>query len=234
MAIINAYPKDINIQDKDAWIGTDSYNRQTKQYTAESVAKYLNIKGKVSIAGQVNYKFVNIAKYGAGTIALPTGGGDGTLFSDITEFKISRTDLSGQVVVAYLDFLVNQEILIMSQTDKEKFGHYTVASYIVDPDDSNFYTIELAFLGGSGNINTDYYYDIVNFTFGANAGDKTFIFTQAVPSLQWVIEHNLAKFPSVTVIDSANTVVTGEVIYIDNNNAVINYSAAFAGKAYLN
>ena len=73
MAIINAYPKDINIQDKDAWIGTDSYNRQTKQYTAEAVANYLNIKGKVSIANQVNYKFVNIAKYGAGTIALPTG-----------------------------------------------------------------------------------------------------------------------------------------------------------------
>ena len=41
MAIINSYPKDINIQDKDAWIGTDSYNRQTRQYTAEAVAKYL-------------------------------------------------------------------------------------------------------------------------------------------------------------------------------------------------
>jgi len=24
MAIINSYPNDINIQDKDAWIGTDS------------------------------------------------------------------------------------------------------------------------------------------------------------------------------------------------------------------
>jgi len=234
MAIINSYPKDINIQDKDAWIGTDSYNRQTRQYTAEAVAKYLNIKGKVSIAGQVNYKFVQSPKTGAGTIALTAGGGDGTPFSALTEFKISKVDLSGQTVVAYLDFLVNEEVLIMNQTNKEEFGHYTIVSYVVDPNNSNFYTLQLAFLGGNGSIRIDDYYDIVNFTFGANAGDKTFIFTQAVPAIQWVIQHDLAKFPSVTVIDSGNTVVTGEVVYIDNNNAVINYSAAFAGKAYLN
>ena len=152
MAIINSYPKDIDIQDKDAWIGTDSYNRQTKQYTAESVANYLNTKGKVSIAGQVNYRFISIPKNGAGTMAFTAGGGDGTLFSAITEFKISRVDLSGQVVIAYLDFLVNQDILMMSQTDKEAFGHYRISSYVVDSVDSNFYTLQLAFLAGNGNM----------------------------------------------------------------------------------
>lgn len=162
MAIINSYPKDINIQDKDAWIGTDSHNRQTRQYTAEAVAKYLNVKGKVSIAGQVNYKFVQLPKTGAGTIALTAGGGDGTPFSALTEFKISRTDLSGQVVVAYLNFLLNQDILIVSQTDKEAFGHYTVTSYVVDPINPNFYTIQLFFLGGNGNIQIDDYYDITD------------------------------------------------------------------------
>ena len=233
MAIINAYPKDINIQDKDAWIGTDSYNRQTKQYTAEAVASYLNIKGKVSIAGQVNYKFVNIAKYGAGTIALPAGGGDGTLFSAITEFKISRTDLSGQVVVAYLDFLVNQEILIMSQTDKEAFGHYKISSYVVDSVDSNFYTLQLVFLGGNSSISVDHYYDIVNFTFGSES-DKTFVFVQTVPNTVWDVQHDLNKFPSITVIDTGGTVVIGQYTYIDNNNITLEFSAGFAGKAYLN
>ena len=233
MAIINAYPKDINIQDKDAWIGTDSYNRQTKQYTAEAVASYLNIKGKVSIAGQVNYKFVNIAKYGAGTIALPAGGGDGTLFSAITEFKISRTDLSGQVVVAYLDFLVNQEILIMSQKDKEAFGHYRISSYIVDPVDSNFYTLQLVFLGGNSSISVDHYYDIVNFTFGSES-DKTFVFVQASPTADWNIQHNMGKFPSVAVVNNNNILMYGNTTYIDENNLTINFSAGFSGKAYLN
>jgi len=233
MAIINAYPKDINIQDRDAWIGTDSYNRQTKQYTAEAVASYLNIKGKVSIAGQVNYKFVNIAKYGAGTIALPAGGGDGTLFSAITEFKISRTDLSGQVVVAYLDFLVNQEILIMSQTDKEAFGHYKISSYVVDSVDSNFYTLQLVFLGGNSSISVDHYYDIVNFTFGSEA-DKNYVFSQAAAASTWHVSHNLNKFPSCTMVLSTGQQGYGDVVFLDENNLTITFASAESGKAYIN
>ena len=50
MAKISSYPQDINVQDTDAWIGTDSINRQTKQFSALAVAKYLNIKGKISIS----------------------------------------------------------------------------------------------------------------------------------------------------------------------------------------
>ena len=233
MAIINSYPKDIDIQDKDAWIGTDSYNRQTKQYTAESVANYLNTKGKVSIAGQVNYRFISIPKNGAGTMAFTAGGGDGTLFSAITEFKISRVDLSGQVVIAYLDFLVNQDILMMSQTDKEAFGHYRISSYVVDSVDSNFYTLQLVFLAGNGNMFINNYYDIVNFTFGKDT-DKNYVFVQGVPATTWTIQHNLEKFPSITVIDSGNTVVIGQYTYINNNNVTLTFSAAFAGKAYLN
>jgi hypothetical protein len=53
-------------------------------------------------------------------------------------------------------------------------------------------------------------------------------------STTWNIQHNLGKFPSITVIDTANTVVTGEYTYIDNNNVTLTFSAAFAGKAYLN
>jgi hypothetical protein len=233
MAIINSYPKDINIQDKDAWIGTDSYNRQTRQYTAEAVAKYLNVKGKVSIAGQVNYKFVQLPKTGAGTIALTAGGGDGTPFSALTEFKISKVDLSGQTVVAYLDFLVNQEILIMSQTDKEAFGHYTITSYVVDSVNSNFYTLQLAFLAGNGSITIDDYYDIVNFTFGKET-DKNFVFTQGTASTTWNIQHDLNKFPSVSVVNNNNVLMYGETTYVDTNNLTINFSAGFSGKAYLN
>ena len=233
MAIINSYPKDINIQDKDAWIGTDSYNRQTKQYTAEAVARYLNVKGKVSIAGQVNYQFVRTPKTGAGTIAFTAGGGDGTPFSEITEFKISKVDLSGQAVVAYLDFLVNEEILIMSQADKEAFGHYRITSYTVDPVNSGFYTMVLTSLASNGNINIDDYYDIVNFTFGGDP-DKTFVFSQAVASATWTVQHNLNKFPSCTMVLSTGQQGYGDVTFIDQNNLTITFASAESGKAYIN
>ena len=62
----------------------------------------------------------------------------------------------------------------------------------------------------------------------------TFEFTQGVPSTTWNIQHNLQKFPSITVIDTGNTVVTGEYNYTNNTNVILTFSAAFAGKAYLN
>ena len=37
--------------------------------------------------------------------------------------------------------------------------------------------------------------------------DKNFIYEQAVPSNEWVIEHGLNKKPSITVVDSADKVV---------------------------
>jgi hypothetical protein len=64
--------------------------------------------------------------------------------------------------------------------------------------------------------------------------DKHFVFTQALPSAAWVIQHNLGKFPSITVVDTANTVVYGEYIFNSINQTTLNFSSAFAGKAYLN
>ena len=64
--------------------------------------------------------------------------------------------------------------------------------------------------------------------------DSTFTFTQGVSSVTWNIQHNLGKFPSITVIDSAGTVVTGQYTYNDINNVTLTFSAPFAGTAYLN
>ena len=41
MARISSYPKDSTIQDKDAWIGTESTNRATRNFTAEDIASYV-------------------------------------------------------------------------------------------------------------------------------------------------------------------------------------------------
>lgn len=64
--------------------------------------------------------------------------------------------------------------------------------------------------------------------------DKTYTHYQDEPSTAWRITHNLDKFPSVTVVDSANTTVIGATQYIDNNQLVIYFGGAFSGKAVLN
>lgn len=64
--------------------------------------------------------------------------------------------------------------------------------------------------------------------------DANYTFNQGSASSTWEIAHNLNKFPSCTVVDSAGDGVEGDVSYTNNNQLVIQFSAAFSGKAYLN
>ncbi len=64
--------------------------------------------------------------------------------------------------------------------------------------------------------------------------DSTFVFTQGVSSTTWNIQHNLGKFPSVSVVNTNDFVIHGEVEYIDSNNVTLTFSAGFTGKAFLN
>lgn len=65
-------------------------------------------------------------------------------------------------------------------------------------------------------------------------GDKSYLYTQHTPETVWIVEHDLFKYPSVTIVDSAGSVVTGAVTAIDLNTTKIEFSFAFAGQAFFN
>lgn len=78
-----------------------------------------------------------------------------------------------------------------------------------------------------------------NLTVNALKGTPTYTHTQSAASATWTITHNLNKFPSVTVIDSGDSVVQGEILYNSANQLTLTFYAgggtsAFSGKAYLN
>jgi len=224
MARISSYRFDNNVTDKDAWIGTDASNRITKQFSAEAVAKYLNIKGKISISAQMVFKYKNTIESGAFT-----GPADGSSIATITTMDISNADASGQNTVEFMEYLVGNDILISEQNDISKFGHFNITSYTAKGND---HTLVIANVGGNGNLELNKFYDFAVFTL--SSPDKTFEFTQGQPATTWNIQHDLNKFPSVSVINNNNVVINGEVTYIDKNNVQINFSAGFSGKAYLN
>jgi hypothetical protein len=62
---------------------------------------------------------------------------------------------------------------------------------------------------------------------------RRFIFDQPSPSDTWNITHSLGGRPSVTVVDSASTMVIGEVNYLSDTDIQLVFSAPFSGKAYL-
>ena len=67
-----------------------------------------------------------------------------------------------------------------------------------------------------------------------SAADKHFVFEQGIASDTWVIEHNLNKYPSVTVVDTAMNVFIPAVKYIDKNKCIVTMNGATKGKAFLN
>jgi hypothetical protein len=69
---------------------------------------------------------------------------------------------------------------------------------------------------------------------GKDAVLTTLIFEQSTPSSEWVIHHNLNRYPTVAVVDSAGDLVLGNVTYVDSNTIFLSFSAPFGGKAYLN
>jgi hypothetical protein len=59
------------------------------------------------------------------------------------------------------------------------------------------------------------------------------VHTQGTVATTWTINHALGGYPSVTIVDSAKTVVYGEINYLSTTQVVVNFSSAFSGYAYL-
>lgn len=60
------------------------------------------------------------------------------------------------------------------------------------------------------------------------------VHTQAAASASWTINHNLGYYPGgVSIIDSGGSKVYGDVVFISENQLVVNFTSAFGGKAYI-
>lgn len=113
----------------------------------------------------------------------------------------------------------------MSDTSDNAIANRTVKQYIDKTDAALMERIAALELGGGGGGSGEN---------PSGEGDKNYYHTQGVPAEEWIIEHNLGKYPSVTVISSA-----GEEIYCDKrfpsmNKVVLNFGTAISGAAFLN
>lgn len=117
---------------------------------------------------------------------------------------------------AISDGVGNPTALSVSTNEVEVGGTLTATTIVKQGGTSN------QFLMADGSVST------------LSASDKHYTHTQGTASSTWNVSHNLGKYPSVQIFDSANTKVIGEVEHTDTNNCTITFSAAFGGKAYLN
>jgi hypothetical protein len=234
MARIISYPYDPDIKDADAWIGSEAATTRTKQYTAEALARYLNIDGKISIGAQMVFQYVAEPLLATGTFSITSGGLNNVPFANITTLTLSITDKGQQNTVAFLNYLVGSDILISEQNGISIFGHYNVVSYSENIDNPAYYDLIVSYKGGNGVLEFEEYYDVLNFVLASDSADKNFVFSQGVPAATWAVQHDLNKFPSCTMVLSTGQQGYGDVTFIDENNLTITFAGATSGKAYIN
>lgn len=232
MARIEKYNIDNKVTDYDKFIGTDSAGNVTRNYRASSIADYLNNYGKIGVGGQISYKFTtNVAPRTWGTLSFASGSGDNTSFSDITSIYASKYNTSNVEISDLISYYEGKSVFIFQFDNPNNFAEYTLdAVSVVETD---FFDLSLSFVSGNGSILDEKYYGLVLISTNDNY-DKTYTHNQSISSDTWVVNHNLKKYPSVLVQDSAGSTVIGEITYNDENTITLTFSGAFSGKAHLN
>lgn len=237
MARIKQYPTDTTITGGDKLVGTDvGNNNATRSYQIETIGQYFSKTGSADgskLGFQYNYAglYLNNTlssgefRYQVNPTAPAQYG-----WANITGIAFSKYTVNLVDIAPIIDLFLNQVIKItdISASGSTNYGVYEITAIT---SLSNAYLFSLTHKGSSGEPTAS---SITFANTGNTTADRFFTFNQASASATWTIQHNLEKYPSVTVIDSANDIVYGNTTYTDENNLTITFSAPFSGKAYLN
>jgi len=239
MARISTYGVDAKPELSDKVIGTDTApgaDLRTKNYSLGEIIDLFNQSNALGVADQSIFLYQSDISQGrdAGTISFVAGGGVGTPFSAITQVLISKTAPGNKSVAQYLPLFIGKDIILAESGNINNFGTYKVASITTDIAEPNFFLVTLENYASNGVISLDGYYIFSEFVDANSAGDKNFVFNQAVASATWTVQHNLNKFPSCTMVLSTGQQGYGDVTFIDENNLTITFAGAESGKAYIN
>lgn len=238
MASISTYAIDQILSIRDKVIGTDVAGTITKNYELGDIISFFNKKGLIE-SGASSFEYDGVPESSSlrvdGTISFDPPTSSVVNFSSINSLLITHKDAAGTDLSSYYPNLVQSRIIIQKSGDPSKFGIYNVISSSDYQKFSNVSELSLVYVFGHSNLESESNYLISLLQYDYLSGnDKNFVFTQASPSNTWNINHQLNKFPSVTIVDSAGTQVIGDVQHTDNNNLTVTFINQFSGKAYIN
>ena len=231
MSGISSYQLKSQPDGSDIVIGTSVENGQTKNFSVQALSNYsIN-----SYLKNISWQFIVLepdpSERPEGTISFENYGGQGTNWSAITRLYINTAMPNGTTSVNYLARLVGKDIILGDRNNLDGYGIFKLTS--LTQESGSVYYMDLSYKSGSGVIKALHYYGVQVDIDGVET-DKNFVFTQGTASTTWNIQHDLNKYPSVSVVNNNNVLMYGETTYVDTNNLTINFSAGFSGKAYLN
>lgn len=89
-------------------------------------------------------------------------------------------------------------------------------------------------LVGSTNFTQDTISVALDYEYVQEQVRENYVHDQQVASNSWVVPHSLNKFPSVSIVNTANQVVVGDITYNSLNQLTITFTSPISGKAYIN
>jgi len=242
MARISNYTIDTTVESSDKFIGSNS-GGSTKNFKVSDISKHLRATNAAGVGGQLVYiydqgSFSDDTARQAGKINFGVGGSGPVNFSDITGLKINKlTSGNDHSVENFIPSFNNTNIIIADTENQNSFGTFFVSAVAQNSTRTNFYDLTLTFASGNGNLVDLRSYSISVFT----AGDKNLLHTQSSASNSWTVNHNMGKYPSVSIVEcdpTANEVdgdlVIGEVTYNSINQLTIKFASPIRGVAYIN
>ena len=231
MSKISSYPSKPILEGSDILIGTSAENGQTKNFSVQALSNYaINVW-----LSAISWKFVILEPdpiiRELGSISFENFEGQSTPWANITKLFINTSMPNGTASINYLSRLIGKNIILGDRNNLDGYGVFQFDS--LTQEDGSVYSMSLTYLSGSGVIKALHYYGI-QIDVDAIEGDKNYVFSQAVASATWTVQHNLNKFPSCTMVLSTGQQGYGDVTFIDQNNLTITFASAESGKAYIN
>ena len=233
MARISTYQQDANITTGDKLLGTDS-GGGTKNFVISDLTSFLSESNTSGTSSSFTFRYKQ-SNRGQGDMNFVFS--SGSAFANVTAIKVSKYNHNSQNVInKALELLNGKKVIIYDINNRNNYGVFDAASIIVDSNDSNFYDLSLTKTKSNGSISDTTIYGIDLFA----GSDVNFVHHQNSANTTWTINHNLGKFPSVSIKFSSSDEVYSNVgafagvIYTNENSLTINLAAAESGYAYLN
>lgn len=232
MARISTYVIDPIVTENDKWIGTDFSGGITKNFTPKNLADFFNESGILGVVNQINFKYYQtfVGDRPVGSVTTLT---QAPLFSSITTLKVSEKNSGLKYIVNILEAFIGNTIMIADTSNPNVFGIYKLLNVVEDLSNLTFYNLSLELVEANGSMEDTKIYGVTTIPNNKEL-DKNFVHSQNLASNQWDVTHNLNKYPSISIVDSGNNVVVGEIEYNSLNTVIIRFTSSFSGKAFFN
>ena len=232
MARIKRYPNDTSITGGDKLVGTDAADtNQTKNFQIEDLAQYFEQTGnslfQYNFAGTYSTEVIASGEY---RYQVDPSAPATYNWAQITGIAISRYNRNGEDVTPIIPLLINQVIKITDIDTSTSLGYglYQVTSSTT-LSSGNAFLLTFNFKGAASTVGNN----IISIApFGVEGYEYTF--NQSAAASTWIITHNLGRFPSVSTVDSAGSIINGAITYDNENQITVVFTSATSGKAYLN